>query len=69
MAGYSPHGLYHRTGQPVWATSREVIRALRERMRPEARTSRAHRQARHRAYRDVLAEHERARDLVAELRL
>lgn len=53
---------YLRLRLPVWASSREVIRALYGRMRPDARTH-AHRAARHSIIREMLGHHAQAQNL------
>jgi hypothetical protein len=55
---------YLRLNLPVWASSREVIRATYGRLRPDARM-RAHRAPRHAILRDMLAHHATAQDLHA----
>lgn len=47
---------YLRLKQPVWASARDVIRAIYGRMRPDARF-RAHRAARHAIIREMLGHH------------
>lgn len=47
---------YLRLRVPVWASTRDVIRALYGRMRPDARF-RAHRAARHAIIREMLGHH------------
>ena len=59
-------GTYLRLKQPVWASSREVIRALYGRMRPDARF-RAHRLARHSIIREMLDHHTKAQGLHYDL--
>ncbi len=56
--------MYLRLNLPVWATSRDVIRATYGRLKPSAR-ARAHRDARHAILRDMLGQHETARALYA----
>ena len=55
---------YLRLKQPVWASSREVIRALYGRMRPDARLH-GHRAARHSIIREMLGHHARAQEVHA----
>lgn len=50
---------YLRLKQPVWASTRDVIRALYGRMRPDARLH-AHKVARHAIIREMLGHHARA---------
>lgn len=50
---------YLRLRVPVWASARDVIRALYGRMRPDARAH-AHRAARHSIIREMLGYHARA---------
>lgn len=53
---------YLRLKLPVWASTREVIRALYGRMRPDARLH-GHRAARHSIIREMLGHHARAQNL------
>ena len=62
------HTIYQRVGQPVWATDREVLRALREMFTAEALTFRA-REPRKAMYQGVLAAHHAAQDLCREFRI
>ena len=55
---------YLRLKLPVWASSRDVIRATYGRLKPTAR-AREHRDARHAILRDMLAHHVSAQDLHA----
>jgi len=54
--------MYMRLNLPVWATSRDVIRATYGRLKPSAR-ARAHRAARHAIIRDMLGHHAAAQAL------
>ena len=53
---------YLRLKLPVWASSREVIRALYGRMRPDARQH-GHKVARHAIIREMLGHHARAQNI------
>jgi hypothetical protein len=53
---------YLRLKQPVWASTRDVIRATYGRMRADARLH-AHRAARHAIIREMLGHHARAQNL------
>jgi hypothetical protein len=53
---------YLRLRVPVWASTREVIRATYGRMRPDARTW-PHRAARHSIIREMLGHHAQAQNL------
>jgi hypothetical protein len=55
---------YLRLNLPVWATSRDVIRATYGRLNPHAR-GRDYRDLRHEILRDMLAYHAQARALHA----
>ena len=57
---------YLRLNLPVWASSRDVIRATYGRLMPVAR-ARAHRAPRHAILRDMLAHHAAAQDLHARV--
>lgn len=57
---------YLRLKQPVWASARDVIRALYGRMRPDARAH-AHRSARHAIIREMLEHHTNAQRLHHDL--
>lgn len=57
---------YLRLNLPVWASSRDVIRATYGRLMPVAR-ARAHRAPRHAILRDMLAHHASAQDLHARV--
>jgi hypothetical protein len=57
-------GTYERLGVTVFASSREVIRAASRKLKPKARFGRKHRETRHTFYRDILACHRAARELV-----
>jgi hypothetical protein len=63
------HGIYERLAVSVFASDREVIKAASRKLRPEARFSRNHRKARHSFYRDMLARHRAALQLVVRFRL
>ena len=54
--------MYMRLNLPVWATSRDVIRATYGRLKPSAR-ARVHRDARHAILRDMLGQHAAAQAL------
>ena len=54
--------MYMRLNLPVWATSRDVIRATYGRLKPSAR-ARAHRGPRHAILRDMLGHHAAAQVL------
>lgn len=54
---------YNRLGVPVTASNREVIRAVRNKLMPEFRSSRYVRASRHRLLHDVLDLHDAARKL------
>jgi hypothetical protein len=62
-------GTYERLGVTVFASNREVIKASSRKLKPEARFTRKHRKARHAFYREVLASHRAALDLVIRFRL
>ena len=55
---------YLRLRVPVWASTREVIRATYGRMRPSARQH-AHRPGRHSIIREMLQHHARAQEVHA----
>jgi hypothetical protein len=55
---------YLRLRVPVWASTRDVIRATYGRMRPGARTA-ANRAARHSIIREMLGHHARAQEVHA----
>ena len=57
---------YLRLNLPVWASSRDVIRATYGRLRPAARAH-AHRAPRQAILRDMLAHHAAAQDLHARV--
>lgn len=57
------YGTYCRLHVPVWATTREVIRAAQTKLMPRARYSRQDRTARHAFYRTMLDYHAKARRL------
>ena len=54
--------IYLRFNLPVWATSRQVIRATHGRVNPHAR-GRDYRELRHEIYRDMLNHHTSAQAL------
>lgn len=56
------YSTYTRLRVPVWASPRDVIRALYGRMRPDAR-QRGHRTARHAIIREMLGYHAQAQHL------
>ncbi len=56
-------GTYERLNVPVWATSREVIKAASLKLKPAVRFSPQHRDARHRFYLTMLEYHDKARDI------
>lgn len=56
------YSTYLRLRVPVWASARDVIRALYGRMRPDARQH-GHRSARHAIIREMLGHHARAQDI------
>lgn len=58
---------YNRLGLHVAASDREVIRAIRKRLKPSARRALACRVARHEIMRQTLAEHRRARRLAEDI--
>jgi hypothetical protein len=60
---------YERLGVTVFATDREVIKAASRKLKPEARFDRKQRAARHLFYREILACHRAARELVIRFRL
>jgi hypothetical protein len=62
-------GTYERLGVSVFASTRKVIRAASRKLRPEATSSRKHRKARHAFYREMLACHRAALELVILFRL
>jgi hypothetical protein len=62
-------GTYERLGVTVFASNREVIRAASRKLKPKARFGRKLREARHAFYRDILACHRAARELVIRVRL
>ena len=57
---------YLRLNLPVWASSRDVIRATYGRLRQDARAH-THRAPRHAILRDMLAHHAAAQDLHARV--
>jgi hypothetical protein len=60
------YSTYLRLRVPVWASSRDVIRALYGRMRPDARAH-AHRDARHAIIREMLEHHSKSQRLHHDL--
>lgn len=60
--------MYHRLNVHVYASTREVLRAINARLKPEALT-RQYRDARHKLYHDVLEDHRDALELVRHFRL
>lgn len=54
-------GTYHRLGVHVGASNRTVIRSLWRKMAAHCKHERKYREARHKAYADILACHESAR--------
>lgn len=56
------YSTYTRLRVPVWASARDVIRALYGRMRPDARAH-THRAARHSIIREMLGYHAQAQNL------
>jgi hypothetical protein len=62
-------GTYERLGVSVFASNREVVKAASRKLRPEARSSRKHRKARHAFYGELLACHRAALELVIRFRL
>jgi hypothetical protein len=62
-------GTYERLGVTVFASNREVIKAASHKLRPEARFGRKRRNARHAFYREMLACHRSALELVIRFRL
>jgi hypothetical protein len=62
-------GTYERLGVTVFASDREVIKAASRKLRPEARFGHKRRKARHAFYREMLACHRAAQELVIRFRL
>lgn len=62
LKGIDMFSTYLRLNLPVWATSRDVIRATYGRLKPSAR-ARAHRGPRHDILRDMLGHHAAAQAL------
>ena len=62
-------GAYERLGLTVFASNRELIKAASRKLKPEARFHRKHRKARHAFYREMLARHRAALELVIRFRL
>ena len=63
------YGAYLRLDITVHDCWRTVVRAAAKKLTPRARRDPAHRQARHRFYREMLAHHQEARRLVRTWRL
>lgn len=63
------YSIYCRLGVTVYASNMAVLRAARKRMHPAARRGRAQRDMRHKFYRALLAEHDKAFSLVTAWRL
>jgi hypothetical protein len=63
------HATYERLGVTVYASDRAVIRAASRKLRRGVRFGRKHRHARHAFYRDMLARHRAALQLVIAFRL
>jgi hypothetical protein len=63
------HGTYERLGVTVYASNRDVIKAASRKLKPEARFGRKQRKARHAFYREILACHRAALELVITFRL
>ncbi len=63
------HGTYLRLDITVHDGWRAVVRAAARKLTPEARADPAHRAARHRFYRRMLAYHDQAQQLVQYWRL
>jgi hypothetical protein len=63
------YGTYLRLDITVHDDWRAVVRAAAKKLTPEARSDPAHRAARHRFYRHMLAYHQQAQELVAHWRL
>jgi hypothetical protein len=62
-------GTYERLGVTVFASNREVIKAASRKLKLEARFARKQRKTRHAFYREMLACHRAALDLVIQFRL
>jgi hypothetical protein len=62
-------GTYERLGVNVYASNRDVIRAASRKLRPEIRFVRKHRRTRHAFYREMIACHRAALELVVRFRL
>jgi hypothetical protein len=60
--------MYHRLNVHVYASDKEVLRAVRARLKPIALT-RKFRRERHAIFRRVLLDHRKARALVRRFRL
>ncbi len=63
------YGAYLRLGVSVHASWRSVIRAAAHKLKRSVRFSSAHRDARHRFYREMLGHHRNDQDLVTRWRL
>jgi hypothetical protein len=63
------YGTYLRLDITVHDGWRTVVRAAAKKLTPAARTDPAHRAARHRFYRQMLAYHQQAQEIVATWRL
>jgi hypothetical protein len=63
------YATYQRLNLHVGASNREVIKAASKKLKPKVRYAFMHREARHQFYRDMIAHHNMARDLVRQWRL
>lgn len=54
-------GSYERLGLPVWASEREIIRAVRSKIRPECLIDRDYREGRRYLYLKMLECHHKSR--------
>jgi hypothetical protein len=63
------YGTYERLNVHVHASNLALLRAARMKLRPDVRTSREHREARHKFYREMMKYHADARELVRYFRL
>lgn len=61
--------LYSRLRVPTWASDRDVIAAVRNKIEPHHRRNPALRHSRHALYRNMIAEHRKAQRLVLRHRL
>lgn len=59
-------GFYLSLGLPISATSREIVKAAVRALHPWIRRNRALRSSRRRLYREMLNQHDAARDLECE---